>query len=248
MRRCPAPLRSSHPSGQCDNLSQVTALLLEPTWQQWAADTQAVGAALPGALEAPLQAAQQLLVTFERWLLQLKALRRMVMFGFPPDARSLAQVGSADAPLPGRHSLACCPVGPCFCLLGLRSSFEWFGKAARFLVMCVIACAVPASPCQVPAVGQVVPPLLATLRQFTAARAARSASAQRNQVQVGLSAFPALVVPKSAEKRRLIMNRCTRLLCACHLPCSYSTHACACIPPTPAPIPLDGRPCWTAPS
>lgn len=84
------------PAGRCPS-PQVTALLLEPTWQQWAADTQAVGGALPGALEAPLQAAQQLLVTFERWLLQLKALRRMVMFGFPSDARSLAQVRRARA-------------------------------------------------------------------------------------------------------------------------------------------------------
>ncbi len=96
---------------------QVTALLLEPMWQQWAADTQAVGGALPGALEAPLQAAQQLLVTFERWLLQLKALRRMVMFGFPSDARSLAQVGSVGAPPLGWQHLAWCPVGPCCCLL-----------------------------------------------------------------------------------------------------------------------------------
>lgn len=110
--------------------AQVTALLLEPIWQQWASDTQAVAAALPSALEAPpLQAAQALLVTFERWLLQLKALRRMVTFGFPADARSLQQVA---------------------------------------------------------AVGQVAPPLLATLRQFAAARAARSAGAQRNQVQAML--------------------------------------------------------------
>lgn len=40
-----------------------------------------------------MQAAHALLVTFERWLLQLKALRRMVIFGFPSDARSLQQVG-----------------------------------------------------------------------------------------------------------------------------------------------------------
>ena len=85
--------------------------------------------ALPAALEAPLAAAQALLVTFERWLLQLKALRRMVVFGFPSDARSLAQVA---------------------------------------------------------AVGQVAPPLLATLQQFVGARSARSTGAQRNQVQAML--------------------------------------------------------------
>ena len=107
----------------------MTQLLLEPTWRQWAADTAAVAADLPAALEAPLQAAQALLVTFERWLLQLKALRRMVVFGFPSDARSLAQVA---------------------------------------------------------AVGQVAPPLLATLQQFAGARAGRSAGAARNQVQAML--------------------------------------------------------------
>ncbi|KAL4857594.1 Importin-11 [Chlorella vulgaris] len=112
------------------NFEQVTALLLEPTWRQWAADTSAVAAELPNALEAPLQAAQQLLVTFERWLLQLKALRRMVVFGFPSDARSLQQV---------------------------------------------------------PAVGQIAPPLLSTLQQFAGARAARAqvgagAAPQRSQV------------------------------------------------------------------
>lgn len=90
-----------HPAASQGPSLQVTALLLEPTWQQWAADTQAVTSALPGALDAPLQAAQQLLVTFERWLLQLKALRRMVMFGFPSDARSLVQVWQA----------CCCWVG-----------------------------------------------------------------------------------------------------------------------------------------
>lgn len=108
----------------------MTALLLEPTWRQWAADTAAIAAELPGALDAPLQAAQQLLFTFERWLLQLKALRRMVVFGFQPDARTLQQV---------------------------------------------------------PAVGQVAPPLLQALQQFAGARAARppgggGGSPQRSQV------------------------------------------------------------------
>lgn len=114
----------------CPSLPQVTALLLEPTWRQWAADTAAIAAELPAALDAPLQAAQQLLLTFERWLLQLKALRRMVVFGFPSDARTLAQV---------------------------------------------------------PAVGQVAPPLLQALQQFAGARAARApggsgGSPQRSQV------------------------------------------------------------------
>lgn len=80
---------------------QVTQLLLEPTWRQWAADTAAVAAELPAALEAPMQAAHALLVTFERWLLQLKALRRMVIFGFQSDARSLQQVG--DCPFLKSH-------------------------------------------------------------------------------------------------------------------------------------------------
>ena len=85
------------------NFEAVTALLLEPTWARWATDTAAVAGALPEALAAappPLQASQQLLVTFERWLLQLKALRRMVVFGFPADARSLQQVAAVGQTAP----------------------------------------------------------------------------------------------------------------------------------------------------
>lgn len=94
----PAPAGVQPPANpapsRCASLAvQVTQLLLEPTWRQWAADTAAVASELPAALEAPMQAAHALLVTFERWLLQLKALRRMVIFGFPSDARSLQQVG-----------------------------------------------------------------------------------------------------------------------------------------------------------
>ena len=94
-----------------------------------------VGGQLPAALEAggagggsaaTAAATTQLLVTFERWLLQLKALRRMVVFGFPSDARSLQQV---------------------------------------------------------PAVGQIAPPLLQTLQQFAAARAAGRGGAGAGQQQ-----------------------------------------------------------------
>lgn len=74
------------------NFEQITAQLLEPVWRQWAADTRAVSAALPAALHAPPPQAQALLLTFERWLLELKGLRRMVLFGFPSDARTLQQV------------------------------------------------------------------------------------------------------------------------------------------------------------
>ncbi|KAK9830439.1 hypothetical protein WJX72_011753 [[Myrmecia] bisecta] len=73
------------------NFAEVTRQLFEPLWAQWCNDTQLIVSSLPEALQNAGQA-QPLLLVFERWLTMLKGLRRMVLFGFPSDARTLQQV------------------------------------------------------------------------------------------------------------------------------------------------------------
>lgn len=75
--------------------AQVAAMLLDPLWQQWAADTQSLASELPAALAAPPSppsASAPVLRTLERWLLLLKALRRVVLSGSPSDARTMQPV------------------------------------------------------------------------------------------------------------------------------------------------------------
>lgn len=81
----------------------VTAQLLEPLWSQWVIDTRVLVSELPAAL-APggttQQAQQAVLLVFERWLLQLKAVRRMLLFGFPSDSRTMEPVGAIELAAP----------------------------------------------------------------------------------------------------------------------------------------------------
>ena len=55
----------------------MTSQLFQPYWAQWCADTQALLAALPGALAAGSPGDDQLglKLTLERWLLELKVRR-----------------------------------------------------------------------------------------------------------------------------------------------------------------------------
>jgi hypothetical protein len=80
--------------------AEVTAQLLDPLWAQWSEDTAALCAALPDGLRVTVQSSgsgkgagdqpmQALLLVFERWILQLKCLRRLLIFGFPSDAKTL---------------------------------------------------------------------------------------------------------------------------------------------------------------
>eukprot|EP00198_Chlamydomonas_reinhardtii_P012328 XP_001701665.1 predicted protein [Chlamydomonas reinhardtii] len=95
----------------------VTELLFGHVWGCWCADTQALLAGLPAGLEAGPAAgsaqAQALLQSCERWMLLLKILRRLILHGFPSDAKSLS-------PVPAVHS--CCPhmVSALQGLLGVR--------------------------------------------------------------------------------------------------------------------------------
>jgi hypothetical protein len=52
-------------------LQQITELLFDHIWGQWCSDSQAIMAALPQALQQPMQA-QPVLLHFERWLILLK--------------------------------------------------------------------------------------------------------------------------------------------------------------------------------
>ncbi|KAG2485576.1 hypothetical protein HYH03_015738 [Edaphochlamys debaryana] len=95
--------------------AQVTELLFAHVWGQWCSDTQLLLAGLPGGLEAaPAPAPQALLQSCERWMLLLKILRRLILHGFPSDARTAAPVAAV-------HS--CCPhmVAALQGLLGVRS-------------------------------------------------------------------------------------------------------------------------------
>jgi hypothetical protein len=89
----------------------VAAQLLDPLWAQWGADTATLEAALPAALAAGGGAASQqaLLLTLERWLLQLKALRRLLLHGAPSDAKTMLAVAAvarcAPPMLRALHSL-----------------------------------------------------------------------------------------------------------------------------------------------
>ncbi|GLC33673.1 hypothetical protein PLESTB_000102300 [Pleodorina starrii] len=97
------------------NFAQVTELLFGHVWGQWCSDTQLLLAGLPAGLESATPAAQPqpLLQSCERWMLLLKILRRLILHGFPSDARTLAPVAAV-------HS--CCPhmVAALQGLLGVR--------------------------------------------------------------------------------------------------------------------------------
>jgi hypothetical protein len=70
-------------------------------WGQWCSDLNTVLAGLPDAIAAPAAAAtQQLLLHFERWLLLLKILRRLIVFGFPSDTRTLEPVAAVSTCAP----------------------------------------------------------------------------------------------------------------------------------------------------
>lgn len=76
---------------------QVAAMLLDPVWQQWTTDTQTLATQLPTALAAPpspplASASDPVLVTLERWLLLLKALRRVLLSGSPADAKTMQPI------------------------------------------------------------------------------------------------------------------------------------------------------------
>ena len=91
--------------------SEVSAQLLDPLWTQWGVDTNTLVTGLPAAMSSSStngnnNGSQLLLLVFERWLLQLKALRRMLLFGFPSDARTMVPVAAVEQAAPAMlHTL-----------------------------------------------------------------------------------------------------------------------------------------------
>ncbi|GBF94095.1 hypothetical protein Rsub_07082 [Raphidocelis subcapitata] len=83
------------------NFAEITKQLLDHVWAQWGSDLATILAGLPAALAAPSgAAAQPLLLHFERWLLLLKILRRLIVFGFPSDAKTLEPVAAVSTCAP----------------------------------------------------------------------------------------------------------------------------------------------------
>ncbi|CAI7934569.1 unnamed protein product, partial [Closterium sp. NIES-54] len=78
--------------------AQVTSQLFEPTWAHWVRDTGSLlqglnslesGGSDPAAAAAAGAAGGALMLLCERWLLCVKTLRRMLVFGFPSDFKSV---------------------------------------------------------------------------------------------------------------------------------------------------------------
>ncbi|KIY92928.1 Importin-11, partial [Monoraphidium neglectum] len=88
-------------SGHRSSFARITAQLLDHVWGQWCSDLNTIVSGLPSALAAPSgAAAQPLLLHFERWLLLLKILRRLIVFGFQSDARTLEPVPAVSTCAP----------------------------------------------------------------------------------------------------------------------------------------------------
>lgn len=84
-------LSSKRLAADQQHFANVVAFLFDHIWGQWCADAQAVLSALPAALLSHA-AGQPLLLSCERWLLLLKIVRRLILFGSPSDAKTLQPV------------------------------------------------------------------------------------------------------------------------------------------------------------
>jgi len=72
------------------NFAEITKQLLDHVWTNWCSDTRVLISGLPAAISGPsdAKAEKPLLLHFERWLMLLKALRRLLLFGFPSDEKT----------------------------------------------------------------------------------------------------------------------------------------------------------------
>lgn len=103
---CPLPPPPCCPL--CLSPPQITSQLLDHVWSQWCSDLSTILSGLPTALAAPTSPqTQPLLLHFERWLLLLKILRRLVVFGFPSDAKTLEPVAAVSTCAPALLQVCC---------------------------------------------------------------------------------------------------------------------------------------------
>eukprot|EP00798_Chlamydomonas_sp_ICE-L_P013625 gene13626-19503_t len=93
-------LSSKRLPGDKRTFAEVARFLFAHVWNQWCADTQLLLEGLPAGLEAPQAAGSAPLLCFERWLLLLKIVRRLILFGFESDAKSLQPVEAVNACMP----------------------------------------------------------------------------------------------------------------------------------------------------
>ncbi|GJP39755.1 hypothetical protein CLOM_g24098 [Closterium sp. NIES-68] len=86
--------------------AQVTSQLFEPTWAHWVQDTGSLLQGLKALGDAgsdqaaAAAAAGALMLLCERWLLCVKTLRRMLVFGFPSDFKSVQEVPVLEQVVP----------------------------------------------------------------------------------------------------------------------------------------------------
>lgn len=80
------------------NFAEITSQLFDYTWHHWHNDTQVLLKEFSSFMSNPeghlslSESGQVLQLTCERWIFCLKALRRMLKFGFPSDAKSVQEV------------------------------------------------------------------------------------------------------------------------------------------------------------
>ncbi|DBA79077.1 hypothetical protein WJX77_002150 [Trebouxia sp. C0004] len=92
-------LASKRLSSDQKAFAELTKQLFEHVWSQWCFDSQQIASGLPQAL-ANQTPGQPLLLSLERWLILLKALRRLVVFGFQSDSRTLEPVAVVTQTVP----------------------------------------------------------------------------------------------------------------------------------------------------
>jgi len=70
---------------------QLTSQIIQHIWSMWLADTTAITAILPSSsLSTNMQ--PSILLVLERWLLELKVLSRLLLFGYSSDSKTLEPV------------------------------------------------------------------------------------------------------------------------------------------------------------
>eukprot|EP00898_Chlorokybus_atmophyticus_P004539 jgi/Chlat1/5086/Chrsp33S05017 len=85
------------------HFAQIALQLFDLVWSHWCADTQRVVSALPAISQASMESipndeAAALLLACERWLLALKALRRLLLFGYgQADGQAVQLMGRLSA-------------------------------------------------------------------------------------------------------------------------------------------------------
>jgi hypothetical protein len=102
LHHCLKELASKRLAGDQRAFEALASELLPPLAAAWAADAAVLAAGLPAALAPGAQPAapRAALEVFERWLLRLKALRRLLFHGFPHDARTLVAVDAVAGAAP----------------------------------------------------------------------------------------------------------------------------------------------------